>query len=370
MAVAPPAPLSLASRAPWWLLGSFIVATLLALTWSAINTLGLINTQYGNYPLENITLNAVTSLAAVAMLGLQVTALVGLYMRRHWGRAVATIASGFWVFTIIGIPFAILTWWVMHRRWDPGVDSTFNKDHPSAPTYVVGLCAVGTALVLVWLWFLYFHLVNLLLQISPSQPASGWYWILSLAFLAMLGLQVTALVGLYMRRHWGRAVATIASGFWVFTIIGIPFAILTWWVMHRRWDPGVDSTFNKDHPSAPTYVVGLCAVGTALVLVWLWFLYFHLVNLLLQISPSQPASGWYWILSLAFFLSIPLWVVQGLAVAGLVQKHDWGAVLAMITCVLWVVSLVGLPFGVAGLIVLWRWQHPALATTVVSGAPA
>ncbi len=252
MAVAPPAPLSLASRAPWWLLGSFIVATLLALTWSAINTLGLINTQYGNYPLENITLNAVTSLAAVAMLGLQVTALVGLYMRRHWGRAVATIASGFWVFTIIGIPFAILTWWVMHRRWDPGVDSTFNKDHPSAPTYVVGLCAVGTALVLVWLWFLYFHLVNLLLQISPSQPASGWYWILSLAF----------------------------------------------------------------------------------------------------------------------FLSIPLWVVQGLAVAGLVQKHDWGAVLAMITCVLWVVSLVGLPFGVAGLIVLWRWQHPALATTVVSGAPA
>ena len=244
--------MSLASRAPWWLLGSFIVATLLSLTWAAIFTLGLINTQYGNYPVENVTLNAVIALAAVAMLGLQVTALVGLYMRRHWGRAVATIASGFWVFTVIGIPFAILAWWVMHRRWDPGVDSTFDRDHPSAPPYVVGLCAVGTALVLVWLWFLYFYLVNLLTQVSPSQPVSGWYWIVSLAF----------------------------------------------------------------------------------------------------------------------FFSIPLWVVQGLGVVGLVQKHDWGAVLAMVTCVLWVLSVVGLPFGIAGLIVLWRWQHPALATTVVSGAPA
>ena len=252
MAVAPQAPLSLASPAPWWLLGSFIVATLLSLTWAAIFTLGLINTQYGTYPVENVTLNAVIALAAVAMLGLQVTALVGLYMRRHWGRAVATVASGFWVFTVIGIPFAILAWWVMHRRWDPGVDSTFNKDHPSAPPYVVGLCAVGTALVLVWLWFLYFFLVNLLTQVSQSQPVSGWYWIVSLAF----------------------------------------------------------------------------------------------------------------------FFSIPLWVVQGLAVVGLIQKHDWGAVLAMITCVLWVLSVVGLPFGIAGLIVLWRWQHPALATTVVSGAPA
>ncbi len=244
--------MSLASRASWWLLGTFIVATLLSLTWAAIFMLGLINTQYGNYPLENVTLNAVVALAAVAMLALQVTALVGLYMRRHWGRAVATIASGFWVFTVIGIPFAILAWWVMHRRWDPGVESTFNKDHPSAPAYVVGLCAVGFALELVWVWFLYFYLVNLQTQVSPSQPLIGWFWIASLAF----------------------------------------------------------------------------------------------------------------------FLSFPLWVVQGLAVVGLIQKHDWGAVLALITCVLWVLSLGGLPFGIAGLIVLWRWQHPALGSTVASGAPA
>ena len=244
MAVAPPAPLSLASKAPWWLLGSFIVATLLSLTWASIFTLGLINTQYGNYPVENFTLNAFVWLAAVAMLGLQTTALVGLYMRRHWGRAVATIASGFWVFTIVGIPFAILAWWVMHRRWDPGVESTFTKDHPSAPAYVVGLCAVGTTLVLVWVWFLYSYLAGLLIQLNPSQPASGFYWIVTVAL----------------------------------------------------------------------------------------------------------------------FLSIPLWVVQGIAVVGLLQKHDWGAVLAMITCVLWVLSLVGLPFGIAGLILLWRWQHPALKT--------
>lgn len=249
MAIAPSAPLSLASKAPWWLLASFIVATLLSLTWGSIFTLGLVNTQYGNYPVENFTLNAFVWLAAVAMLGLQTTALVGLYMRRHWGRAVATIASGFWVFTIVGIPFAILAWWVMHRRWDPGVESTFTKDHPSAPAFVVGLCAVGTALVLVWLWFLYIYLTNLLIHVSPSQPASGWYWIVTFAF----------------------------------------------------------------------------------------------------------------------FLSIPLWVVQGLALVGLLQKHDWGAVLALITCVLWVLSVVGLPFGIAGLILLWRWQHPALTAV---GAPA
>ena len=252
MAVAPPAPLSLASRASWWLLASFIVATLLSLTWAAIFMLGLINTQYGNYPLENVTLNAVIALAAVAMLALQVTALVGLYMRRHWGRTVATIAAGFWIFTVIGIPFAVLAWWVMHRRWDPGVDSTFDKNHPTAPAYVVGLCAVGTALVLVWLWFLYLYLVPLLEKVNPSQAAGGWYWIASVAL----------------------------------------------------------------------------------------------------------------------FLSIPLWVVQGLALVGLVQKHDWGAVLAMITCVLWVLSLIGLPFGIAGLIVLWRWQHPALRAPVATGAAA
>ncbi|HEV2028599.1 MAG TPA: hypothetical protein VGS16_08720 [Candidatus Dormibacteraeota bacterium] len=45
---------------------------------------------------------------------------------------------------------------------------------------------------------------------------------------------------------------------------------------------------------------------------------------------------------------------------GLMQKHDWGAILAVLTCVLWIMSGIGLPFGIAGLFVLWRWQHPAL----------
>jgi hypothetical protein len=252
VAVATPASQSVASKASWWLLAAFIVATLLALAWASLFTLGFVNTQYGNYPVENFTLN-----------------------------------------------------------------------------------------VFVWL-----------------------------AAVAMLAVQSTAFAGLYMRRHWGRTVATIAAGLWVFTVIGIPFAAVTWWVLHRRWDPGVDSTFDKDHPSAPAYVLGLCAVGTAIVLVWVWFLYFHLVGLLIQLSPSQPASGWYWIASVALYLSIPLWVVQGLAFVGLRQKHDWGAVLALITCVLWVVSGVGLPFGIPGLIVLWRWQHPALKRLAASGAPA
>ncbi len=252
MAVASPAPQSVASKVPWWLLAAFIVSTLLALAWASVFTLAFVNTQYGNYPLENFTLNVVVWLAAVTMMGAQSTALVGLYMRRHWGRALATIASGLWVFTGIGIPFAIVTWWALHRRWDPGVESTFDRDHPSAPAYVVGLCGVGTAIVLVWLWFLYFHLVNLLIQISPSQPATGWYWIASVAL----------------------------------------------------------------------------------------------------------------------FLSIPLWVIQGLAVVGLRQKHDWGAVLAVITCMLWVLSGVGSPFGIAGLIVLRRWQHPALKRPSALGASA
>ena len=252
MAVASPAPQSVASKVPWWLLAAFIVSTLLALAWASVFTLAFVNTQYGNYPLENFTLNVVVWLAAVTMMGAQSTALVGLYMRRHWGRALATIASGLWVFTGIGIPFAIVTWWALHRRWDPGVESTFDRDHPSAPAYVVGLCGVGTAIVLVWLWFLFFHLVNLLIQISPSQPATGWYWIASVAL----------------------------------------------------------------------------------------------------------------------FLSIPLWVIQGLAVVGLRQKHDWGAVLAVITCMLWVLSGVGSPFGIAGLIVLRRWQHPALKRPSALGASA
>lgn len=253
MAVAPKAPLSLASKAPLWLQGTFIIATLLALNWAAIFTLGLISSQYGGgYPLVGITFNAVTALAAVAMLGLQATALVGLYMRRHWGRAVATIAAGFWVFTVIGIPLAILAWWALHRRWDPGVESTFDKDHPSAPPYVVALCAVGSALVFVWIWFLFLYLVPLLTQQIPNQPVSGWYWIASIAF----------------------------------------------------------------------------------------------------------------------FFSIPLWVVLGLAVAGLLQKHDWGAVLAVIACFLLVISGVGLPFGIAGLFVLWRWQHPAIKPSTLTGAAA
>jgi len=252
VAVASPAPQSVASKVPWWLLAAFIVSTLLALAWASVFTLAFVNTQYGNYPLENFTLNVVVWLAAVTMMGAQSTALVGLYMRRHWGRALATIASGLWVFTGIGIPFAIVTWWALHRRWDPGVESTFDRDHPSAPAYVVGLCGVGTAIVLVWLWFLFFHLVNLLIQISPSQPATGWYWIASVAL----------------------------------------------------------------------------------------------------------------------FLSIPLWVIQGLAAVGLRQKHDWGAVLAVITCMLWVLSGVGSPFGIAGLIVLRRWQHPALKRPSALGASA
>jgi hypothetical protein len=96
------------------------------------------------------------------------------------------------------------------------------------------------------------------------------------------------------------------------------------------------------------------------VVVWLWFLYIYLPALLIQLAPNVPSGGWYWIDTLALLFSLPIWVVQGLAVVGLRQKHDWGAILAMLTCVLWILSGIGLPFGIAGLFLLWKWQHPAL----------
>jgi hypothetical protein len=103
------------------------------------------------------------------------------------------------------------------------------------------------------------------------------------------------------------------------------------------------------------------------LLVWLWFLYIYLPNLIAQIAPGAPDLRP--VFTVALYFTLPLWIVQALAVVGLMQKHDWGAVLAVITCVLWILSLVGLPFGIAGLFVLWRWQHPALRPTM-TGAPA
>src|SRR5436309_571089 len=115
-----------------------------------------------------------TNTEALEVLLLQVAALAGLYTRGQWARTVATVASGFWAFTIIGIPFTALVWWALHRRWNTGVDSTFSRDHPSAPPYLIGLTGVGTALVVVWLWFLYLYLVPLLQQLSPSGSVAVW----------------------------------------------------------------------------------------------------------------------------------------------------------------------------------------------------
>jgi len=95
-----------ASKAPRWVLASFVVSTLVALAWAAGWTLAVINADYTTHPAENLALNVVVWEASLAVLGLQSLALVGLYTRRHWGRTVATIASGFWAFSVIGIPFA------------------------------------------------------------------------------------------------------------------------------------------------------------------------------------------------------------------------------------------------------------------------
>jgi hypothetical protein len=70
-------------------------------------------------------------------------------------------------------------------------------------------------------------------------------------------------------------------------------------------------------------------------------------------SPAQPPLA----------SKAPWWLIGSFVVSTLValrEKHDWGAILAMLTCVLWILSGIGLPFGIAGLLLLWRWQHPAL----------
>ena len=92
----------LASKAPWWLIASFAVSTLLALAWAAGWTLAVIDADYSSHPLENLTLNGVVWEAALAMLGLQTLALAGLYTRRHWGRAVASVAAVIlvWLFSL------------------------------------------------------------------------------------------------------------------------------------------------------------------------------------------------------------------------------------------------------------------------------
>src|ERR1700704_2157909 len=97
VSIATPASPPRASKAPWWLLACFIVGTFVTLAWAAAWTLGVIYADYTSHPAENAMLNVFVWEAAVAMLGLQVLALVGLYTRQHWGRAMATIASGFWV---------------------------------------------------------------------------------------------------------------------------------------------------------------------------------------------------------------------------------------------------------------------------------
>ena len=235
-----------AQKAPWWLLLLFAALSCLSLAWAALFTAAFVTQNYNTRPIENLTLNGFVELAAVALTLLQTTALVGLYMRRHWGRALATIAAAIWALTIIGIPFAALCVFALYRRWDPGVEATFDKDHSSAPLYITILCGVAAAMLVFWLWFLYLYLPPLLTSLTAGQ------------------------------------------------------------------------------------------------------------------TPKIDPSTWYALDTFALLLSLPLWTVTILSVVGLAQKHDFGAVLAVIVCVLFVLSGVGVLFGVAGLLVLWRWSHPAL----------
>lgn len=247
-------------------------------------------------------------------------------------------------------------------------DSTSPPLASRAPRWLLVLYLVGAVIATVWavLW----TIGVIAGQYSGSHIGEN----LTINFVTWFGaiafacVQSLSLFALYMRRHWGRTMATIGAALWVLSGIGVVITALALWGLHRQWDPGVDSTFTRDHPSAPRYVVGLTAVGTLLLIPWLWFLFIYLPNLINQIAPGAPDLRG--VFAVALYLSLPLWIVQALAAIGLVRKHDWGAVLAVVTCVVWTLSLVGLPFGIAGLVVLWRWQHPALKPLAAAGAPA
>jgi hypothetical protein len=116
----------------------------------------------------------------------------------------------------------------------------------------------------------------------------------------------------------------------------------------------------------------MAAVGSIALLAWLWFLYLYLVPLIQRLTADTgiDPNSWYWVVSVALYFSLPFWALQLLTVIGLRQRHDWGAVLATITCVLWSISLIGTPFGIAGLLVLWRWSHPALGPHATAATPA
>src|SRR5579859_244556 len=187
--------------------------------------------------------------------------------------------------------------------------------------FAVTLFSVGTSALGVW-------------GLVAQPPVQRWVenyilnGMLVLGILTFAALQSTALVGLFLRKHWGRDLATIAAGYWMITIIGIPFALLMWWALHRRWDPGVESSYYKEHPAPPAYVVGLAAVGSVAFLVWLWFLYLYLVPLIQSLTANTTIdpNSWYFIVSVALYASLPFWALQVLTFIGLRQRHDWGAV--------------------------------------------
>jgi len=256
----------------------------------------------------------------------------------------------------------------------------------AAPWWVLAVFSLSTLIAFTWASLSSESVVGTSPQSAHFAEGYAFNVVDWLGTLALVLLQCAALAGLFTRQHWGRPVATIASSFWVVSVVtvlfatsgpgfvaagllGVVAAALVWWGLHRRWEPGVETTFTRDHPTAPRYIVGLTAVGTALAVVWLAWLYLYLAPLLLRLYPEFGAASWYWIATFGFLFSLPLWVVQGLAFLGLLGRRDWGVVLAVIACLLWVMSIIGLPFGIAGLFVLWRWRHPAIRPQV-SGAPA
>ena len=222
-------PPNLPPRASRWLLalygaGVFASGTIL-LFW----ILGLTSNSFnGPYWAWQLTLNWVIGLSFLSLFLVQVTAFVGLALRRDWGRGLARVACAYWLWTLVGVIPAAVVLWVLSKRWN------YNRTgrEPEVPGWVEIYFGVGTGLVLGWLVFsvaLDLLLTSIFAGLQLHAPEVTAASIV--VFGAYLGLgafilQGAALYGLLCRSLWGREAATLAAIALMFTVVAIPFSYL------------------------------------------------------------------------------------------------------------------------------------------------
>ena len=228
-------PPNLPPRVSVWLL-AFFGAGMGPLVFAAAVSLQAAVTPHGPLPVAEGAFNGLQGLSILSLLFVQAFALAGLAARRDWGRGMAVLSCLLWCFTLIGIVPAAITVFLLFR-WKYN-DSSREAEAPPWLKWTCGgtaaLLAVGWVLFMDWLrqtvidsTAAHGHAVDLL----PVLLVATW-----IVALPILTLQLAALYGLRMRRHWGREAATAAALVWAFTIVGIP---LTWATIRTLWPRAV-----------------------------------------------------------------------------------------------------------------------------------